>query len=762
MRGSSKLLTRLSGAVVGAIMATSLAPLTASAMVGLPHIEAHGSIDEAYVVNIPPSDALVLRDGSDQVVGSGNADSLGSLIVRDLTPGSGFVFTDTTSGATSLPFSVLSTTDTPLPTLYNQKLKKGLNYVTMRDGVKLAMTVRLPPGKKMSDGPFPTVMEYSGYATAGPGSLIDVLIGGHPNELAPSSSTMVGALIAPMLGFATVSVQMRGSGCSGGAFDLFGYPSDYDGYDAIETVATQSWVARHKVAMVGISYSGISQFEVAGTQPPSLAGILPLSPTDDLFSTGYPGGIYNNGFAAGWIAERIHDAVATTGPGLGQGWVWPEIQAEGGPGTSTCSANQALHGQSESLSTLVGPGLVRDPHLFDRRSPVEWAKHITVPVFLVGALQDEQTGPQWPALITALADNPKTYATMINGGHIDSLGPATISRWLEFLDIYLKNEVPTASAMLPILAPLLEAQATEGAKVMPIPEIRFTNLPNVAAARAAFKAENPRVRVLFDNGGTDLGKGSLKPAYEAGFASWPPSGRVTTWNLAPGGLLTKGAADAGTDAFTPAPEDRPATSLPSGNPWAAEPAWNWTPVPVADGVAYDTPAFTKDTTIVGTGTLILSLKSTAGITDLQATVTEVNKKKTRESYVTSGFVSSSFRNLLPSSMPLWPSLDFTATGPDLASGEYSNVTIPIDPITHTFRAGTSLRIVISAPGGDRPSWTFASPSTGHSVTDTIRLGGDSTLTINRVSGVTATAQPACGADRGQPCRAYQGLTNQIK
>ena len=52
---------------------------------------------------------------------------------------------------------------------------------------------------------------------------------------------------------------MRGTGCSGGAFDLFGYPSDYDAYDAIEIVAHQAWVAHHTVGMVGISYSGLSQ-----------------------------------------------------------------------------------------------------------------------------------------------------------------------------------------------------------------------------------------------------------------------------------------------------------------------------------------------------------------------------------------------------------------------------------------------------------------------------------------------------------------------
>ena len=62
-------------------------------------------------------------------------------------------------------------------------------------------------------------------------------------------------MVARFAGFATVSLQMRGTGCSGGAYDLFGYPSDYDAYDAVEIVAHQSWVANHKVGMVGISYS---------------------------------------------------------------------------------------------------------------------------------------------------------------------------------------------------------------------------------------------------------------------------------------------------------------------------------------------------------------------------------------------------------------------------------------------------------------------------------------------------------------------------
>ena len=65
---------------------------------------------------------------------------------------------------------------------------------------------------------------------------------------------------------------MRGTGCSGGAFDYFETLQSLDGYDAIETVARQPWVLHNKVGMLGISYGGISQLFVAATRPPQPRG----------------------------------------------------------------------------------------------------------------------------------------------------------------------------------------------------------------------------------------------------------------------------------------------------------------------------------------------------------------------------------------------------------------------------------------------------------------------------------------------------------
>ena len=45
------------------------------------------------------------------------------------------------------------------------------------------------------------------------------------------------AQVAQALGFAVVDVNMRGTGCSGGAFDYFEALQGLDGYDVIETVA---------------------------------------------------------------------------------------------------------------------------------------------------------------------------------------------------------------------------------------------------------------------------------------------------------------------------------------------------------------------------------------------------------------------------------------------------------------------------------------------------------------------------------------------
>jgi predicted acyl esterase len=791
-------MTLLASASVLCVGLTALAGAANAAPAGSLH--GNGSVDEAWLTGAGPGDLIALLRHGSAAPGSANpaaADSLGSLIVRNLRPGAGYAWRDDTTGQKSQPFAVLAPGANP-PTssqLYTgQPMHDGLNYITMRDGIELAATVRYPYDATCSAAsPCPTVIEYSGYNVAGPTdpipSIIDSALGttcsncGDKNLL-PDSATDVGAVVARVSGFATVSLQMRGTGCSGGAFDLFGYPSDYDAYDAIEIVAHQAWVANHKVGMVGISFSGLSQFPAAGSDPPDLAAITPMSPTDDLFSTGYPGGIYNNGFAAEWIDSRIQDgrAAAAYGgrgtlmpnssnpvSGVGQPWTYYEINAElaaSHGASSACLANQALHNQSQQLAGLVGPQLVaprsgrgRDPALFNRRSMVDWAAHIRVPVFLSIALQDEQTGPQSPSLIDAIPKTTPVFANLVNGGHIDSVDPQTISRWLEFLDIYVADKVPTQPNTLDAL--VLDKFAATGANVSaeaPLPAARITTASSVAAARAEFAAQTPLVRVLFDNGAGPVGPGNIEATYSADFASWPPAGAATTLYFGTGGTLQAArSTPAASAAFSLDPAARPTTSLPSGgNAWAAQPNWDWTPVPAADGVAFQTAPFTTPTTIAGPATVDLWVKATTAVEDFQATITEVRPQADQEEYVTSGFLRSTNQVDAPNSTALFTNPTYVAAdAKDLSAHGYSLIRIPVDPIAHSFRPGTELRVVVSAPGGDRPVWTFA--SLDHGQRAIVGLGGAaaSALTVNVVSGVDATATlPPCGSLRGEPCRPY--------
>jgi predicted acyl esterase len=794
-------------AVVAMLMPLVAAPMRAGASEAA--LEGHGSIDEAWMTGAAPGDAItLLRHGTK--VASGTADALGSLILRNLSPGSGYRWEDVTSKERTGTFPVLAPGQNPpvhSPLYTDQPMSEGLNYIKMRDGIQLAATVRFPLGVTCSAAdPCPTVIEYSGYATAAPTDPIPYAfcpVLGQPYcseegdaNLLPDSATDVGGVVARVAGFAVVSLQMRGTGCSGGAFDLFGYPSDYDAYDAIEIVAHQSWVAHHKVGMVGISYSGLSQLPAAGTDPPGLAAITPLSPTDDLFSTGYPGGMYNSGFAASWVNQRIDDAKAaaqwsngalaplssTPVANVAQPWTYYEIDAElaaSGGTTSTCLANQALHDESEQLDSLTGPAQVapltasspagpgRTASLYDVRSMRDWAQHVTVPVFISGALEDDETGPQWPVLLNAFPASTPVFANMVNGGHIDSADPQVMSRWFEFLDIYVAHKVPSNPGLIAdVVLDEFASQASGTTSQAPLPAYRFTTAPTLARARAAFAKQTPRVEVFFDNGASSAGAGDPGSSYSAGFSSWPPAGRVTTFYFhRDAALSTRAPATSSRAPFVLDPAARPATDLPANaNPWAASPPWNWTTVPAADGVGFETAPFARDVTIVGPATVDLWVKSPTRSTlveDYQATVTEVRPSTGQEEYVTSGFLRSSNQVDAPDSTQLFT--DPTYLGTDakpLSTGAYTLVKVPVDPIAHTFRAGTELRVVISAPGGDRPSWEFDTVDSGQ--TAVVGIGGPaaSALVVNEVRGVQATASlPTCGSLRGEPCRAFVAESN---
>lgn len=749
LRGRTALLAATTLTAAMCLILAGTTPAQATPEVG----RGAGSVTQAYLLGAAPGAQVVLRHDGD-VVGTGRTDRFGSFLVRDLPPGGGYRFD--VGGRAGNGFAVLDGPPPPPESLYHQSLHPGLNYIRMRDGITLAAVVRLPLGKTMADGPFPTVVEYSGYQIAAPH---DFLLGsaaslvGQGDPLAPAISTMFGGIAAPAAGFASVNVQMRGSGCSGGAFDLFDYPTTYDGYDVIETVGRQNWVAGHRVGMVGVSFSGISQVSVAGTRPPHLAAIAPMSVTDDLYSTGFPGGIFNTGFAHSWLQGRADDA--RPAPDGGQ----PYARALIRQGDRVCAANQRLRLQTQNIEQLIAQNPTRTPSLFSHRSPSYWASRITVPVFLSGALQDEQTGPQWTSIIDRLRGNRNVWVHAVNGGHFDSSDPQILGPWNEFLNIFVAHRVPRVYPALTALAPALY-EATTGTPGAPVVSSRFADAPSVAAARAAF-SRDPRIQILFGSG-TDPSSpipGDPSAPWSAGFSSWPPVsvGAGTRFALDAGGRLDPAGGPATTVSFRPDPAARPAGTLDitgaSQEPWQAMPPYHWAPVPGVAGVSFITAPRTVDTVAVGPASLDLRLASSARDTDLQATISEV-RPDGKETYVTSGYLRASLRAVNSAATPLDPTRDWIDPQP-LQPG-FQTVRIALNPIAYAFRAGSRIRITITAPGGDRPSWRFATPATGGRVVDTLALGaGGSSLVLPVVPGMRAgIALGPCEGLRGQPCRTY--------
>src|ERR671931_2599794 len=233
------------GYVCGALCAGVLAFGAGAASAAEPSFSAHGSAEQVYVTGLAASQQASLLNGTGGTVATQQADSLGGLLFRNVTPGSGYRVS--AGGAQSGPLTVLSNQPAPPSTdVYNQSIpSRGYGYLTTRDGTKVAFYVHPPedvanslplPGgiqlPKVGDGPYPTLIEYSGYGYADPAG--------------PQSGI---AILANLMGFAVVDVNMRGTGCSGGAFDFFEPLQSLDGYDVIETVARQPWVQFHEVGM---------------------------------------------------------------------------------------------------------------------------------------------------------------------------------------------------------------------------------------------------------------------------------------------------------------------------------------------------------------------------------------------------------------------------------------------------------------------------------------------------------------------------------
>jgi hypothetical protein len=758
---------------------TTLALAGAQSALAAPSFSASGSSEQVYATGLAANQRMALVNRAGRTVATQRAGSLGGVLFRNVKPGSGYRVRVFPRGAQSGPITVHSDAAAPWdPSVYNQTINpSGYQYLTTRDGTKLAIDVH--PPQDVSDAvpggvvhvpagstPTPTLIEYAGYGYADPAG--------------PTSGI---SILANLMGFTVVDVNMRGTGCSGGAFDFFEPNQQLDGYDVIETIAHQNWVLDHKVGMMGISYGGISQLFTAQLDPPDLEAISPLSVLDTTATTLYPGGILNTGFAVDWAIQRQQEAQPAPDKGT-QPYATSQINS----GDQICKSNQVLHQKAANLLAKIRANSHYVPKVADPLDPISFVNKIKVPVFMACQFEDEQTGGHCPALVSHMTGTTRKWFTFTNGAHIDSLDPATYNRWYDFLELYVAHQAPAMNpnqAAVRAGAPVVynQAMGLPSSDLVTLPSDPIQQQTSYSGALAAFQAL-PQVRVLFDNGAGTSPTGSQTPGdpypgFEKSFSTLPvPGTTARSWYLGPKGTLAaKAPARKGINTYRSNAKALALTdygpNTGTGGLWgnASQWDWKWTQNPAGTAVSYLSAPLASNTTVVGGGAVYVWIRSSTPNVDLLATVSEV-RPDGNETFVQNGYMRANERKLSHSRNNIFkqPSSLLYPVPSELASdlqpvpkNRFVQVPIPLYYEGHAYRAGSRIRITIAAPNGTQPIWSFGQtvPKGTANVSVAFSKSMPSRLVLPVLPGVNVpTGLPACPSLRNEPCRTYQPIVNR--
>jgi len=160
----------------------------------------------------------------------------------------------------------------PPPAQYGVGVRRNI-AVEMSDGVVLRADVHYPTEPETglpAAGPFPVLLSLTPYG-----------------KLAPPPAAQIGGGPTPRLirrGYIEAMVDVRGTGASGGSFEMFGPDQARDGAELVTWASTLP-NSNGRVGMFGISYLAINQlFTAAAVGPDSpLKAIFPVMAANDFY-----------------------------------------------------------------------------------------------------------------------------------------------------------------------------------------------------------------------------------------------------------------------------------------------------------------------------------------------------------------------------------------------------------------------------------------------------------------------------------------------
>lgn len=256
-------------------------------------------------------------------------------------------------------------TGLPEPTF--AAVKAEVTPFTASDGVLLDMWTFRPD----AEGEFPVLLQDSPY------------YGNLDPPLADEGQAFSQWLIRTFVprGYAVVLKSVRGTGDSGGCFNMGDPREALDGAEVVEWLAEQPW-SNGNVAMIGKSYRGTTPIQTAVLAPPHLKTIVPIAGITEWFLyTNSPGGVPYTG----WVGFNAR-YWATVGVGA-----TPDAEA---PGLTPRYAEDVCPGTAELFATEGRSLATGEYHEgWDLRNYAKDVSKMTASVYLVHGLVDFNVKP---------------------------------------------------------------------------------------------------------------------------------------------------------------------------------------------------------------------------------------------------------------------------------------------------------------------------------------------------------------------------------
>jgi putative CocE/NonD family hydrolase len=311
--------------------------------------------------------------------------------------------------------------------------------ITMSDGAVLRADVALPSGLS---GPFPVSLTITGYGKSGP---IAGVFGG-------------GGLTSR--GYATVTLDDRGTGTSAGTWDSWSERTVADYTEVLDWIVTQPW-SDGRIGLTGGSYMGITSLYAAASGHPAVKAVFATVPMAD----GYRdivlgGGQVNTAFIPLWMG-------LVTALGVASG-ASPAVLADHLLGITQFQLPMLAGAATGGAPAYDGP-------FWRQRSPIEVVDDISVPTFIVGGLDDIfQRGE--PLLYERLADHtdarlllgPWTHAAAGSGLPRDGV-PTPNALLLQWFDQHVLGLDAGAECIPPVTQYVRGRERYESAATWPVP-----------------------------------------------------------------------------------------------------------------------------------------------------------------------------------------------------------------------------------------------------------------------------------------------------